>query len=160
MIAERLRGGPVRGRRAAPSLILRAALPAALLALCGCGGGTQDSATLSWRDLQVHVESRSYGPIPEFKELLVFVNRNRVLPAWDCRIDLRTSDADPWKQAIEDGHVGVYRRAAKVDAHEHSVLQVWIHAEGEETVLRFPLEVQPGSATGARDNSVSATLAK
>jgi hypothetical protein len=64
----------------------------------------------------VHVESRSYGPIPDAKELLVFVNRNRVLPAWDCRVDLRTSDQDPWKQAIEDGHVGVYRRAAKVDA--------------------------------------------
>lgn len=139
---------------------LRAALPAAVLALSGCGGGTEDSATLSWRDLQVHVESRSYGPIPEMKELLVFVNRNRVLPAWDCRVDLRTSDADPWKQAIEDGRVGVYRRAAKVDEHEHSVLQVRIRAEGNETVLRIPLNSQPAASLRARDNMVSATLAK
>lgn len=94
---------------------------------------------MNWRDLQVHVESRSYGPIPGMKELLVFVNRNGVLPAWDCRVDLRTSDADPWKQAIEDGRVGVYRRAAKVDEGEHSVLQVRISAEGSETVLHIPL---------------------
>jgi hypothetical protein len=118
----------------------RAALPALVPSLFGCSGGTQDSPTETWRDLQVHVESRSYGPIPGMKELLVFVNRNRVLPAWDCRVDLRTSDADPWRQAIEDGHVGVYRRAAKVDAREHSVLQVWIRAEGNETVLRIPLQ--------------------
>ena len=131
MIAELLRDRLLRDRRAA--------LPVMVLALCGCSGDTQDSPTENWRDLQVHVESRSYGPIPGMRELLVFVNRDRVLPAWDCRVDLRTSDADPWKQAIEDGHVGVYRRAAKVDEREHSVLQVWIRAEGSETVLRIPL---------------------
>ena len=152
MIAELLRGRLIRDRRAA--------LPALVMALFGCSGGTQDSPTENWRDLQIHVESRSYAPIPGMKELLVFINRNRVLPAWDCRVDLRTSDADPWKQAIEDGHVGVYRRAAKVDEREHSVLQIWIHAEGNETVLRIPLETQPASPVGARDNRVSATLAK
>ena len=110
------------------------------LALCGCSGSTQDSPTAQWRDLQVHVETRSYGPIPGMKELLVFVNRNGTLPAWDCRVDLRTSDADAWKQAIEDGHVGVYRRALVVDQGEHSVLQVRIQVEGNETVLRVPLK--------------------
>lgn len=110
------------------------------LALGGCGGATQDTPTEHWRDLQVHVESRSYGPIQGMKELLVFVNRGEVLPAWDCRVELRTSDADPWKQAIEDGHVGVYRRALTVDADQHSVLQVRISAEGNETVLHFPLK--------------------
>ena len=135
-----------------------AALPA--LALCGCSGSTQDSPTVRWRDLEVHVESRTYSPIPGMRELLVFVNRNHVLPAWDCRVDLRTSDADPWKQAIEDGRVGVYRRAAKVDEHEHSVLQIRIRAEGSETVLRIPLNSQPAASLGARDSMVSATLAK
>jgi len=150
MIAERRSGRTIRR--------WCAALPA--LALCGCSSGTQDSPTVSWRDLEVHVESRSYSPIPGMRELLVFVNRNRVLPAWDCRVDLRTSDADPWKQAIEDGRVGVYRRAAKVDDHEHSVLQIRIRAEGSETVLRIPLNSQPAASLGARDSMVSATLAK
>ena len=148
MIAERARQGYRRdlwaaaspSLRAALVMMLRATLPAAALALSGCGSETRDSATLNWRDLQVHVESRSYGPTPELQELLVFVTRNGAQPAWDCRVDLRSSDADPWKQAIEDGRVGVYRRAAKVDGSEHSVLQVWIHAEDSETVLRFPLK--------------------
>jgi hypothetical protein len=132
MIAEPARGQPGRNRRTALSWLT-------LLVLGGCSGGTQESPTESWRDLQVHVESRSYGPVSGTREMLVFVNRNGVQPAWDCRVDLRTSDADPWKQAIEDGRVGVYRRAARVDEREHSVLQVWIHAEGSETVLRFAL---------------------
>src|SRR5271169_1192715 len=119
--------------------LMRGGMAALGLVLCGCSGATQDTPTVNWRDLHVHVESRSYGPIPGMKELLVFVNRNGVLPAWDCRVDLRTSDADPWKQAIEDGRVGVYRRAAKVDDGEHSMLQVRISAEGNETVLHFPL---------------------
>jgi len=123
-------------RAAATVAAIAAALP-------GCSDGTQDSPTAYWRDLQIHVESRSYAPIPEMRELLVFVNRGPTLPAWDCRIDLRTSDADPWKQAIEDGHVGVYRRALKVDDREHSVLQIWIRSAGNETVLRIPLIRKP-----------------
>jgi len=137
----------------------RTALPALMLALSGCSADTQVSPAENWRDLQIHVEARSYAPIPAMKELLVFVNRGRG-PAWDCRVDVRTSDADPWKQAIEDGRVGVYRRATRVDAAEHSVVQVWIHAEGDATVLRFPLSVQTSSLAGERDRMVSATLAK
>lgn len=124
-------GGPLPSRR----LVLPAF---AAMMLCGCGGATQDSPTEYWRDLRIHVETRSYSAVPGMRELLVFVNRGGELPAWDCRIDLRTSDADSWKQAIEDGRVGVYRRAAQVD-REHSVLQIRIRAEGSETVLRIPL---------------------
>jgi hypothetical protein len=152
MIAELLSGRSIRD--------WRAALPAFVLALYGCTGDTQDTPIENWRDLQIHVESRSYSPMPGMRELLVFVNRNRVLPAWDCRVELRTSDADPWKQAIEDGRVGVYRRAAKVDEREHSVLQIWIRAEGSETVLRIPLKSQPAASAAARDPMVSATLTK
>ncbi len=114
-----------------------ATMAASLLA--GCSESTQVLPTTEWRDLQVHVEARSYGPIPSMREMLVFVNTRTGLPGWDCEVSVRTSDSDTWKQAIEDGHVGVYRRAAKVDAGEHSVLQVWIRAEGAETVLRFAL---------------------
>ena len=142
MTAER------RGARARRSW--RPAIPALALILSGCGGDTQDSPTEHWGDLLIHVEARSYSPIPGMKELLVFVNRGPTLPAWDCRVDLRTSDADPWKQAIEDGHVGVYRRALKVDDGEHSVLQIWIRVAGNETVLRIPLTRKPAPpAAGA-----------
>ena len=143
MTAE-LRARPLRLRhRLAP-------LCAFTLLLSGCGA-TQDSPTEVWRDLKIHVESRSYSGVPGMRELLVFVNRGGELPAWDCRVDVRTSDTDSWKQAIEDGRVGVYRRAAQVD-RDHSVLQVWIRAEGSETVLRIPLiqqSAQPAAAATA-----------
>jgi hypothetical protein len=131
---------PVRGRVRLHRYATTAGI--ALLA-CGCGGGTQDSATLLWRDLQIHVESRGYGAVPEMKELLVYINKGSTLPAWNCRVEIRTSDEDPWKQAIEDGYVGVYRRAAKVDDRDHSRVQVRIRAEGDETVLIFPLTRKP-----------------
>ena len=130
MTLERKPGGPPRSGWLV--------IPVAAMMLCGCTGASQDSPTEYWRDLRIHVESRSYSAVPGMRELLVFVNRGAELPAWDCRIDIRTSDMDSWKQAIEDGRVGVYRRAAKVD-QEHPVLQVWIRAEGSETVLRIPL---------------------
>lgn len=116
-----------------------ALIAAAAWALSACSEGIQDSPVTYWGDLQIHVESRSYSPVPNMRELLVFINRGPTLPAWDCRVDLRTSDADPWKQAIEDGHVGVYRRALTVDGHDHAVLQIWIRRAGNETVLRVPL---------------------
>jgi hypothetical protein len=135
---EIIRGGGMRW----------AAITASALILGGCGAATEDSPTESWRDLKIHVESRSYGAVPGIRELLVFVNRGAELPAWDCRIDLRTSDADSWKQAIEDGRVGVYRRAAQVD-QEHAVLQVRIRAEGSETVLHIPLIRKSAPPAGA-----------
>lgn len=130
-----------------------AAIPVIALVLSGCSDGTQESPVTYWRDLQVHVESRSYAPTPEIRELLVFVNRGPTHPAWDCRVDLRTSDVDPWKQAIEDGHVGVYRRALKVDDREHSVLQIRIRSAGNETVLRIPLIHTPAPPAKAETAS-------
>lgn len=124
------------------------ALTAFALLLAGCGEATRDSPTQYWRDLRIHVESQGYGAVPGMRELLVYVNRGPVLPAWDCRVDIRTSDADSWTQAIEDGRVGVYRRAARVDA-DHAVLQVRIRAEGDETVLRIPLIQKPGPPAAA-----------
>lgn len=139
---------PMRGSLRAHGRAHWAAMPLCALILSGCGGDTQDSPTQNWRDLRIHVESRTYGAVPGMRELLVFVNRGAELPAWDCRIDLRTSDQDSWKQAIEDGRVGVYRRAARVD-QDHSILQVWIRAEGSETVLRIPLIQKPAPPEAA-----------
>lgn len=128
-----------RRRPAARRAAFAAACALAALA-SGCGSAGHDTPVQAWRDLQVHVEARSGVVDGSMQELLVYVNRRGTIPAWDCRIDVRTSDADPWKQAIEDGRVAVYRRAARVDAGEHGVVQVRIRAEGDETVLRFPMQ--------------------
>jgi len=56
-------------------------------------------------------------------------------------VSVRTDDDDQWVQAIQDGEVGVYRRAARVAFGTRSVLQVQIKGDGSEEVLRFPLSL-------------------
>ena len=78
-------------------------------------------------------------------EMLVFVNDSRGQPAWDCQVQVRSSTADPWKQAIEDGHVAVFRRAVFVDSTAHSTLEVSIRHLDQEGVLRFALASSSGT---------------
>ncbi len=111
--------------------------------LFGCSGGDRvaDSVPQQWQGLDVRVESRPSPPVKGMNEFLVIVTDGRGQPAWDCLVDVRTAGADPWKQAIQDGRVGVYRRAALVGPGERSVLQVQVRRNDQETVLRFPLNL-------------------
>ncbi len=75
-------------------------------------------------------------------EFLVMVTDRRGRPAYDLIVSLRADDQDEWKQAIQDGQVGVYRRAVRVGAGARSVLQVRMKRNGIEETLYFPLQVQ------------------
>ena len=112
------------------------------VALSGCSGKTAaDTVPQHWQDLDIRVETRPSPPALGMDEFLVIVTRSHGQPAWDCLVDIRTADEDPWKQAIQDGRVGVYRRSALVELGERSVVQVQIHRQDNDstTVLRFPL---------------------
>ena len=74
-------------------------------------------------------------------EFLVMVTGEHGRPVYDMIVSLRTDDHDEWKQAIQDGQVGVYRRAAEVEPGTRSVLQVQIKHDGTQSVLRFPLNL-------------------
>ena len=76
-------------------------------------------------------------------EVLVIATAERGRPAYDLIVSLRTSDRDPWKQAIPDGQVGVYRRAAELDPVARTALQVQIRRGTTECVLRFPFALKP-----------------
>jgi hypothetical protein len=47
-------------------------------------------------------------------------------------------DGDTWRQAIQDGFSGVYRKALEVDSLQEQ-LQVKVKRGTTETVLRFPI---------------------
>lgn len=47
----------------------------------------------------------------------------------------------PWVQAIQDGLIGVYRRAIDLGDGETAVLQVRLQRGTDETILRFPLKL-------------------
>lgn len=110
-------------------------------ALAACGGDrVADMPPQKWQQAQVRVESRPSPPRPGMNEFLVIVTGERG-PVHNLVVSLRTDDQDPWTQAIQDGMVGVYRRAAKVDPGTRSVLQVQIKQNGAEDVLHFPLHL-------------------
>lgn len=123
---------------------MRAAAGLLLAAVAGCGGErAADAPQQKWRDLDVSVESRPSPPRAGMNEFLVMVTDARGRPAYNLVVSLRTSNQEPWKQAIEDGQVGVYRRAVKLEPSANSVLQVQIRRKDEEDVLLFPLKSQP-----------------
>ncbi len=122
--------------RFAPALLL------GLLAACG-GNTAQDLPPQHWHDLEVSVESRPSPPRPGANEFLVMVTNSRGRPAYNLVVSLRTQDSEAWKQAIEDGQVGVYRTAVKIEPGAAAVLQVQVRAQDGEGVLKFPLQVQP-----------------
>ncbi len=113
-----------------------------LALLGGCSGDrAPDSVPQQWQGLEVRVESRPSPPAPGMNEFLVIMTDRRGQPGWDYLVEVRSADGDPWKQAIQDGREGVFRRAAMVAPGERSVLQVRLRRNDQETVLRFPLNL-------------------
>ena len=112
-----------------------------LVLLVACGGDrVADTQPQKWQDAEVRVESRPSPPRPGVNEFLVIVTGERG-PIHNVMVSVRTDDQDQWIQAIQDGEVGVYRRAAKVAPGTRSVLQVQMKRNGVEGVLRFPLKL-------------------
>ena len=119
------------------------ALFAMLAFLSACGGRqATDAPPQMWGDAEVRVESRPSPPRKGMNEFLVMVTGERGKPISNIVVSLRTDDQDVWRQAIQDGQVGVYRRAAEVGPGVRSVLQVQIKRDGSESVLRFPLQLE------------------
>ncbi len=110
----------------------------AQLAACGSGDVTQQLPPQQWQGLEVRVESRPSPLHDGANEFLVMVADSRGKPAYNLVVSMRTSDSEPWKQAIQDGQVGVYRRAIK--AEPGAVLQVQLKRNEAESVLRFSLK--------------------
>ncbi len=96
-----------------------------------------------WGDVQVRLETRPEPVRPGMNEFLIIATQKRGLPAYDMVVSLRTSSGSVWRQAIEDGESGVYRRALAVRPTDR-VLEVQLRKAREtaETVLRFPLRFE------------------
>lgn len=107
--------------------------------LAGCGGATE-YAPQKWGNLDVVVESRPNPPAKGMNEFLVTVTDQHGLPGSDMVVSLRANPHDAWTQAIQDGQMGVYRRAVPVDPAVDTVLQVRLDATGKTAVLDFPFD--------------------
>jgi len=110
--------------------------------LASCSGDIAPaSPPQHWKDVEIHIETRPTPPSPGVVEILIIVTGPHGEPVHDLIISMRTADGDPWVQAIQDGHIGVYRRAAKLATGERSVLQLQIQRGEELKLFRFPLKL-------------------
>ncbi len=109
--------------------------------LAACGDQVENIPSQRWEGVDVHVETRPSPARVGMNEFLIMTSTNRGQPVYNLIVSIRTSDQDPWVQAIGDGQLGVYRRAAEVKPGVRSVVQVQIKRDGKESELLFPLKV-------------------
>ncbi len=116
-----------------------------LVAACGSRDVPPPFPVQQWEDIKVEIESRPPRLSPGMNEFLVIATRPPRKPAHDLIVSLRINDRGKWHQAIQDGHVGVYRRAILVPDPDNDVLAVRLQRDEREGVLYFPLRQQEAS---------------
>lgn len=117
-------------------------LPFVFLACAGCIGGEPSFVVGSqtWNGIDVVLEARQSPVDPAMFEFLVVGTNAQRRPANDLTVSIRLQDQEPWKQAMQDGLVGVYRRAYKIGDPRIGELQVQLRRGDDEAgVLRFAL---------------------
>ena len=112
--------------------------------LTACEGTTPQMPAQSWKGIRVEIETRPPQLGVGMNEFLVIASRGqgRGVPAHDLIISLAVNNTERWEQAIQDGFVGVYRRAMRIADPAHDVLLVRIEHGGDSGILRFPLNEQ------------------
>jgi len=118
-----------------------------LALLAGCSkDGVDELPPQQWRQLNIAVQTHPAPVAVGMNEFVVIVSQRGVRPRYDYLVSIRTDSSDPWKQTIQDGEIGVFRRALLVRPGQ-SMLQVRIKYNKEEGILHFPLYQHPRSAT-------------
>lgn len=120
-----------------------------LSVMLGSCGGAPESATPNpntppqmWGDVEVIVETRPEIATVGMNEFLVMVTRKPRKPMFDMLVSIRMTESDPWRQAIQDGHVGVYRRSLQVTDPATQGVLVRLEHDDDKVELRFPLRAK------------------
>ena len=103
----------------------------------------------SWEDITVEIQTRPLRiEQPGMIEFLVIATRSQPRgPAHNLLVTIRIDEEGNWHQAIQDGHLGVYRRALPVRDPKSDVLSVRIQYDNREGLLRFPLAMGQAETT-------------
>ncbi len=92
--------------------------------------------------IQLRLESRPEPVRAGMNEFLVIATTKRGLAAYNMVISLRTREQSEWRQAIEDGESGVYRRALLLRRGDNALLvEVRQPRRGKTKVFRFPIQL-------------------
>lgn len=110
--------------------------------LSGCGDGTMVVlGPQQWQDLEFRVEVHPSPPSVGMTEFIVIASREVYKPGVGLVVDIRVGEEAKWRQAIQDGFTGVYRRAVYITDPQTESLHVRVRRTNmdEGTLLSFPL---------------------
>ncbi len=110
-----------------------------MLAACDSGGGQISIPVQHWNDVDVRIETHPNPPLPGMSDVVVIATGPRGRPVSDLTIYLRGDETLPWVQAIQDGFIGVYRRAVDLGNGNKAVIRVKIQQGEREKILEFPV---------------------
>jgi hypothetical protein len=126
-----------------PAILL--ILIAAGLAACNDGTKVLSIPSQHWKENVVRIETHPNPPLAGMSEIVVIITGPHGKPTGDLIVSLRGKESDPWIQAIQDGFIGVYRRAVDLgEGDDSAVVQVRLQQGAEQQVLRFPLKLAAG----------------
>lgn len=111
------------------------------IALVACGEQSPQAAIPAqhWKDMDVRIETHPSPPIAGMTEIVVIATGPHGRPAGDLIVSLRANDSRPWVQTIQDGKIGVYRRAVDMGDAGTMKLQVLLQQGQQEKIIYFPL---------------------
>lgn len=111
------------------------------LAACGGESGQLSIPSQHWKEADVRIETHPNPPLAGMSEIVVIATGSHGRPIPDLTVSLRGNDSMQWVQAIQDGNIGVYRRAIDIGDGESIALQVRLKQGMDEKVLLFPLKL-------------------
>lgn len=112
------------------------------LVACSNGAAAPSIPPQHWKQMVVRIETHPSPPLAGISEIVVIITGPYGKPAGDLIVSLRGTETDPWVQAIEDGYIGVYRRAVDIGENKTGVVQVRIQQGAEQKILSFPITLE------------------
>ena len=91
-----------------------------------------------WQGIEFLVEPGPAPVRPGSTEFIVRATEADGHAAFDLIISVRLNEEAPWRQAIQDGQTGVYRRGLVVEAGQE-ILYMQIRKKDETADFKFPL---------------------
>jgi hypothetical protein len=116
------------------------------IGLIACSDGATDSSIppQHWENMVVRIQTHPSPPVAGMSEIVVIITGPHGKPAGDLIVSLRGTESEPWIQAIEDGYIGVYRRAIDIGDDKNGIVRVMIQQGNEQKILRFPIKLATG----------------
>ncbi len=112
------------------------------LAACGAPPAEYVIPAQKWNDVVIEVETRPIPPKVGMNEFLILTTLERGKPVPDLLVSLRTDPQGEWRQAIQDGHSGVHRRAIPIQSVPATLyLELRRKRTDEKVELEFPLNI-------------------